>query len=142
LRPLLFAAAALLAFGSASIACAEIVHFTAKLDGAQETPPNPSKGTGKATVDLDTGAKTVTWTVTYSGLSGPAVAAHIHGPAAAGKAAGVVIPLTGPLASPISGGAAVNDGQIGDLRAGLWYINIHTAKVPGGEIRGQVEQAH
>ena len=36
----------------------------------------------------------------------------------------------------------MTDGQIGDLRAGLWYINIHTAKVPGGEIRGQVEQAH
>ncbi len=93
-------------------------------------------------MDLDPVGKTITWTVTYSGLSGPAKAAHFHGPAPAGKAAGVVVPITGDLSSPITGRAALNDGQIGDLRAGQWYVNIHTEKVPGGEIRGQVERAH
>ncbi len=141
MRPLIFAAVALVAAGSTSLAFAETMHFTASLNGAQETPPNASKGTGAAKVDLDTEAKTVAWTITYSGLSGPARAAHFHGPATAGKAAGVVVPITGALTSPISGQAAVNDGEIGDLRAGLWYINIHTDKVPGGEIRGQVEKA-
>jgi hypothetical protein len=141
MRPLIFAAVALLAAGTTSLAFAETIRFTASLNGAQETPPNASKGTGTAKVDLDTEAKTLTWTVAYSGLSGPARAAHFHGPATAGKAAGVVVPITGALTSPISGQSAVNDGEIGDLRAGLWYINIHTDKVPGGEIRGQVEKA-
>ncbi len=142
MRPLLFAAFVLFAIGAAGLAGAETIHFTAKLDGAQETPPNASKGTGKAEVNLDSTARTVSWTITYSGLSGPAKAAHFHGPAVEGKAAGVVVPVTGNLASPIHGEAPVNDGEIGDLRAGLWYLNIHTDKVPGGEIRGQVEQTH
>jgi hypothetical protein len=44
--------------------------------------------------------------------------------------------------SPLVGTASLNDGQIGDLRAGLWYINVHTAKYPAGEIRGQVVKLH
>ena len=67
--------------------------------------------------------------------------AHFHGPAAPGVAAGVAVPLAAPLASPINGMATLTDGQIGDLRAGLWYINIHTAQNPGGEIRGQLLKA-
>ncbi|HEY2177814.1 MAG TPA: CHRD domain-containing protein [Caulobacteraceae bacterium] len=129
------AAAALLAALPASAA---VVHFTAKLNGAAETPPNDSKGTGAARVSLDTATKKLTWTVTYSGLSGPPTMAHFHGPAPVGKAAPVVVPLTPPLASPIKGSAMLSDSQIGDLKAGLWYINIHTAKIPDGEIRGQV----
>jgi hypothetical protein len=53
----------------------------------------------------------------------------------------VVVPLTPPLASPIKGSATLTDGQIGNLKGGLWYINIHTAKIPDGEIRGQVTAA-
>ena len=117
---------------------AEIVHFQAKLDGASETPPKMTDGHGAAEVTLDTNAKTVSWTIDYSGLSGPATMAHFHGPAAVGVAAGVAVPITPPMGSPITGTASVNDGQVGDLRAGLWYINVHTAKYPGGEIRGQV----
>jgi hypothetical protein len=120
---------------------AEVVHFTAKLDGASETPPNPSAAKGSAEVTLDTDARTISWTMTYSGLSGPATMGHFHGPAAMGVAAGVQIPLTGDLASPIKGSIDINDGQIGDLRGGLWYVNIHTAKYPKGEIRGQLTQA-
>jgi len=120
---------------------AEIVHFTSTLNGASETPPNTSAGKGSADVTLDTDGKMLSWTVTYSGLSGAATMGHFHGPAATGVAAGVQIPMTGDLASPIKGSAAINDGQIGDLRGGLWYINIHTAKNPKGEIRGQLTEA-
>lgn len=134
----LLAALALGAFISAGAACAETVHFTAKLDGASETPPRSTEGKGTADVSLDTVSKVLSWTVAYSGLSGPATAAHFHGPAAQGKAAGVTVPLTGDLKSPIKGQAAITDGQIGDLLGGLWYVNIHTAKYPPGEIRGQV----
>jgi hypothetical protein len=68
--------------------------------------------------------------------------AHFHGPAPAGKNAGVVIPIPmDKLASPIEGQATLTAAQESDLLAGNWYFNVHTAKNPGGEIRGQVEQA-
>lgn len=121
-----------------AVARAEVVHYHAKLDGASETPPKATPGHGAAEVTLDTTARTLSWTIDYAGLTGPATMAHFHGPAALGVAAGVAVPITGTFDSPLTGTAALNDGQIGDLRAGLWYINIHTAKYPAGEIRGQV----
>jgi hypothetical protein len=141
MRATIAACLAVTALISAAPALAEVVHFTAKLDGASETPPNDSKGTGDADVTLNTDSREITWTVTYSGLSGPAVAAHFHGPAGPGKAAPVAVPMTPPLASPIKGSATISDVQVGNLRAGMWYVNIHTAKVPGGEIRGQLTTA-
>jgi len=56
-------------------------------------------------------------------------------------AAGVEVPITGDLTSPITGSASVTDAQAADLRAGKWYVNVHTAANPGGEIRGQVVPA-
>ena len=127
---------------SISPASAEILRYTAKLDGASETPPNASKGVGAADVTVDTVQRVISWKVTYSGLSGPATMTHFHGPGASGKAAGVQVAFTGAMASPLIGTAPVSDGQIGDIRAELWYINIHTAANPKGEIRGQVVKAH
>jgi hypothetical protein len=135
---------ATLAFGAilfAGAANAETLHYTASLVGASETPPTDSAGTGSAAIDLDTTAKTLSWTLTYSGLTGPANMAHFHGPAPVGQSAGVQIPLTGDLTSPVKGSASITDAQTADLKAGLWYINIHTAAHPGGEIRGQVVPA-
>src|SRR5260370_34835495 len=63
-------------------------------------PGIASSGKGMATASLDTTTKTLTWTVDYSGLSGPATAAHIHGPADPGANAGIVVPFTGNFASP------------------------------------------
>ena len=116
------------------------VALNATLNGAQEVPPVPTAATGAMTGSLDRGTKTLTWTVSYSGLSGPVAAAHFHGPAAAGVNAGVVQPIT-VSASPMQGSAQLTDAQIADLLAGRWYVNIHTAARPGGEIRGQVNQA-
>ncbi|HWF01734.1 MAG TPA: CHRD domain-containing protein [Caulobacteraceae bacterium] len=134
----------LMAFGVAVLstaAQAEMLKFTAKLDGASETPPNDSRGAGHADLSLDTDAHMLKWVVDYSGLTGPATMAHLHGPAPVGKAAGVLVPLTPPLGSPISGQASVTDAQIGDIRAGSTYVNVHTAAHPAGEIRGQVVPA-
>jgi hypothetical protein len=133
---------AIAAIISAGPVAAEVVHYTASLNGASETPPNTTTGTGAAKVDLDTSAKTVSWTLSYSGLTGPATAAHFHGPAPVGKPAGVTVPLKGDLTSPITGSASVSDAQIADLRAGQWYVNVHTAAHPAGEIRGQVLPRH
>ena len=133
-------AAALLATGLfAGGAMAETVTFHATMNGASEVPANTSKGTGTATVMLDTATHKITYDITYSGLSGPATMAHIHGPAEAGKNAAVVVPFKSP-ASPIKGEATLTAAQQADLMAGKYYANVHTAKNKGGEIRGQLMQ--
>ena len=114
--------------------------FTATLNAAQVVPPTGSSGTGTATVTLYPG-NWITWSVTYRGLSGPAVAAHFHGPAKPGANAPPVIRLGPDLADPITGSSQVTDDQIADLKGGNWYVNIHTAAFPDGEIRGQVTPA-
>ena len=112
--------------------------FNATLSGAQEVPPTSSKGSGLASATLDPDG-TFHWDVAYGGLTGPATAAHFHGPAALGTNAGVVVNIGGQgLASPLRGATHLTEAQIGDLVAGRWYVNIHTATNPSGEIRGQV----
>ena len=110
----------------------------ATLDGKSEVPPNASAGTGTADIDYDPASKKLSWKVTYSGLSGPATAAHFHGPAEAGKNAGVAVAIPNAAASPVKGEATLTEAQAADLLGGKYYINIHTAANPGGEIRGQV----
>ena len=119
---------------------AETVPFSAALAGASEVPPKTTAGAGAATASLDTTTKTLTYDVEYSGLSGPATAAHFHGPAEPGANTGVVVPFPTP-ASPIKGTATLTDAQMADLMAGKWYANVHTAANPAGEIRGQLTRA-
>jgi len=110
----------------------------ATLDGKSEVPPNASAGTGTADIDYDAATKKLSWKLTYSGLSGPASAAHFHGPAEPGKNAGVAVAIPGATSSPSEGSAVLTDAQAADLMAGKYYINVHTAANPGGELRGQV----
>lgn len=119
-------------------AWADSVPLKATLDAKSEVPPNASAGKGTMTGNLDTATKTLTYTVEYSGLTGPATAGHIHGPADPGANAPPVVPFAGNLASPIKGSAALTDAQIADLNAGKYYVNIHTEQNKGGEIRGQI----
>ncbi|MBI4273821.1 MAG: CHRD domain-containing protein [Rhizobiales bacterium] len=130
------AIAALLAAGSVSLA--ETMKFKADLSGKSEVPPNEAKGTGNAEMTYDSVSKQLSWTVNFSGLSGPATAAHFHGPAEAGKNAGVAVPIGTALASPAKGTATLTDAHAADLLAGRWYINVHTDANKPGEIRGQV----
>jgi len=131
----------IVAFLLSGAARADQINFKADLSGASEVPPVTSAGKGTATASLDTATKTLNWTVTYSGLSGPATAGHIHGPAAPGANAGVLVPFTGGLVSPIKRSANLTDAQISDLEAGRTYVNLHTADNKGGEIRGQLVRA-
>jgi hypothetical protein len=110
----------------------------ATLDGKSEVPPNTSAGKGMADIDYNAATKKLTWKLTYSGLSGPATAAHFHGPAEAGKNAGVAVAIPNATSSPAEGSATLTDAQAADLMAGKYYVNVHTAANPGGEIRGQV----
>jgi hypothetical protein len=135
----LFAFAIALSLAVAGSAQADVVVYAIDLKGAAEVPPTDSKGTGSGEARYDTQTKKLSWSVTYSGLSGPATAAHFHGPAAAGANAGPVITLDpDKLTSPLKGEAMLTDAQAADLAKGLWYLNIHTAKHGPGEIRGQL----
>jgi CHRD domain len=97
------------------------------------------KGTGEFT--LDPATKVLSYTVKYEGLTGPATMAHIHGPADPGANAGVVVPFAN-AASPITGTATLTDAQVAELKAGKYYVNVHTAANKGGEIRGQILAKH
>jgi len=131
------AAAALAFAGCSSMKAATTGAMTVPLSASNEVPPNASSGSGTGKVELD--GTVLKWTITYSGMTGPVTAGHFHGPAPAGANAGVVVPFAGPLASPIVGSATLTSAQVDQLKAGLWYINLHTAANPGGEIRGQVK---
>ncbi|RZI83323.1 MAG: CHRD domain-containing protein [Rubrivivax sp.] len=112
--------------------------LTSKLTGEAEVPPVTTMGTGTATVGFDPATKVARWKVIYSGMSGPVTAAHLHGPAIPGQSASVVVPFKGPLNSPIEGEATLTEAQAADLLAGKWYVNLHTAAKPSGEVRGQL----
>lgn len=116
---------------------AETIALTADLKGSNSVPPNASKGTGQVQARYDTASKVLTYTVTYTGLSGPVVAGHFHGPAEAGKNAGIVVHFPA-VASPVRATVTLTDAQAADLLAGRWYANIHTQQIPSGEIRGQL----
>jgi CHRD domain len=124
------------AIGFAGPAFAE--KMTIMLDGASEVPPNTSTGKGTAEIDYDAATKKLSWKVSYSGLTGPATAAHFHGPAEPGKNAGVKVAIPNIGTSPAEGSATLTDEQAAEFTAGKYYVNIHTMANPGGELRGQV----
>jgi len=127
------AVAVTLAWGQAQAADA----YKGTLSGGTEVPPVTSKGAGAAAVNFDPATKKVSYNVTYTGLSGPATAAHIHCGAAAGANAGVAVKFDNP-ASPITGSATLTDAQAADLTAGKCYVNVHTDANKGGELRAQL----
>ena len=129
---------ATLALGIAFAGPAFAEKMKATLDAKSETPPNASTATGMADINYDAASKKLTWKLTYSGLTGPATAAHFHGPAEPGKNAGVAVAIPNATTSPNEGSATLTDAQAADLLAGKYYVNVHTAANPGGEIRGQV----
>jgi hypothetical protein len=130
-------ASAFLLLAAAAPALAETITYATTLKGADEVPPNDTKGTGTVAAKYDTATMKLSYTVAYSDLTGAATAAHFHGPAKPGANAGPIITLEN-LASPIKGEATLTADQAKDLAAGLWYLNIHTAAHPPGEIRGQL----
>lgn len=128
--------------GTLSLAQAAPVSFDVPLTGAQQVPPVQTTGSGSAAVTFDPATRVVTWNITFNGLSSQATMAHFHGPAAAGKNAGVKVWLSKhgsmEMTSPVSGQATLSPDEAKMLEAGDMYINVHSKDHPGGEIRGQV----
>lgn len=114
-----------------------------KLCGAFEVPANNSKAAGTMDIIYNKTHKMLTYTVKWKSLTGNPVAAHIHGEASKEANASVKHHITIPAAtSGITTGSVVIDEvaiKEAGLLSGLYYVNIHTAMYPGGEIRGQIE---
>ena len=95
--------ATVLTVGCLTAASAATMQYKATMNGKAEVPPTTSTGSGDVLATLDTGTKKLSYTMTYGGLTGPATAAHFHGPGAAGANAGVAVPIGTNPASPTSG---------------------------------------
>jgi hypothetical protein len=136
----LFAAGAVvaLALAALSFAAGRSTVWTAALSSGQEIPKQAVKNTAAHGLFKGTlSGSTLKWKLTYSKLTGPASAAHIH-LGGMGKAGNVVVPLCGPCTSGASGSATISAALMKDFKKHLLYVNVHTAKNPAGEIRGQV----
>jgi hypothetical protein len=141
-------AVALVALVFAGIALAaaqkDSYRVSATLKARTEVPrPNgvPAGATGSFTgtaVELANDKARVTWRLTFSRLSGKAIAAHIH-LGKPGKAGPVALALCGPCRSGQTGSGMLTHAQFAKLEAGGAYVNVHTAKNAGGEIRGQIK---
>jgi hypothetical protein len=86
------------------------------------------------------GTTSLQWKLTFSGLTGKALAAHIH-TGVRGKAGPVVVPLCGPCVSGRNGKAKLSASVVKAFESGRAYVNVHTARNQAGEIRGQVPAA-
>ena len=125
-QSLVLAGCVVMVAGAASAATEK---FHATLTSGAEVPAGKSAGSGQATATLDTATHELTYDVNFKGLSSDVTAAHIHGPAEAGKNAGVVMPLGNSPKNPIHGTAKLTAEQEKQLEAGMYYVNVHTKNV-------------
>jgi len=114
------------------------LHIPVTLNGASEVPPVTTTASGSASLTLV--GNQLLYTVNYSGLTGPAIASHIHGPAPSGSNAPVIVPFVTPTGTSgsISGTTNLTPTQVAYLLSGQTYVNVHSTTNQGGEIRGQI----
>ncbi len=110
--------------------------FVANLDGLQETPPHATPARGTATLLLDKNQTTAQVTLRFRDLTAAQTMSHIHGPALPGQSAPPVVDL--PLGNFTNLQINLTPSQVADLKAGKWYVNVHSTAFPSGEIRGQL----
>lgn len=120
---------------------AETYSFKATLNTGQERPkpkaPAGARGTFTAKSVEANGTTTFTWKLSFRGLSGKAVAAHVHR-GKKGVPGGVLISLCGPCKNGQTGKVKITGAAEEAMEKGKAYVNVHTAKNAGGEIRGQI----
>lgn len=138
----------LAAFATCAVAVnAQSYFFTASLSGASENPANASPAVGFGTITLnlnnpaDPNDNTLSYSVSYAGLTGLSTASHIHGPATTSANAPVILGFTGTFSNTAgtlaASNVAANSTVTSALLNGLAYVNVHSVAFPGGEIRGQ-----
>ncbi|HVU78978.1 MAG TPA: CHRD domain-containing protein [Gaiellaceae bacterium] len=128
----------------AAVAFADTYTINTKLTPGADVPkpkgaPN-ARGTFTGRYVEHQDKATLTWKLTYSGLTGAALQAHIHS-GKPGVAGNVIVPLCGPCHSGMTGHARIGEAVIKALESGGAYVNVHTKKNPAGEIRGQIRVA-
>lgn len=117
---------------------AHLAAFSTQLTGMNQVPAVSTSATGIAYAVLDKNTLLLRWKLTFSGLSGPTIGAHFHGPALIGSNANSVIALKTPVKTPLDGQATLTPAQAANLLAGKWYLSVETSAHPQGEIRGQM----
>jgi hypothetical protein len=130
---LLLGVAVLALAGVAYGASSPVMVGTTLNAGQDHATKSHGKGTFTGTI---TGGK-LKFTLKFSHLTGAATAAHIH-MGAKGVSGPVLVPLCGPCKSTVTGTVAVNAAALKAIKKGKTYVNVHTGKYPGGEIRGQL----
>ena len=110
--------------------------FTADLSGSSEVPPNGSIATGQANLYLSSDETNLHVKLTATGFTNLITASHIH--KAEPTVNGPVVFGIGAFTTTIEADWALSAANVADLKAGLFYVNVHSDVFPGGEIRGQV----
>ena len=117
------------------------IHFYADLSPDEESFTTDSKATGRCDFMLDRDTLKLSWKVKFKDLGSAPTGAHIHGPQRPGNNSNPVFDLApSGLKSPLIGSIVLNDGQLQNLLAGRYYVNIMTANYKEGELRGQIER--
>lgn len=112
------------------------VKFNVSLNGSLEVPANNSTATGSFEGTFNKTTKVIAYTINYNGIT--PTAWHIH-KGAVGVNGGIIFSLGTTYNTAFSSKTpALTPEQEADLMAGNYYINIHSATKPGGEIRGQL----
>lgn len=132
---------AVLAFTSLAIGRTNASYTLSAVMNAGQEVPHPkgamAGASGRFTGTLSNGI--LKWRLTFAHLTGPATAAHIH-VGVKGKSGAVLVPLCGPCKSGASGTVKLANPAALSItsKPGSTYVNVHTAKNPAGEIRGQL----
>jgi hypothetical protein len=137
---LLLAAGAVcvLALAAFSLASVRTTVWTAALSSGQEVPKQAVRDTAAHGLFKGTlSGHTLKWRLTFAKLTGPAMQAHIH-KGARGVSGPVVVALCAPCKNGQTGTATISAALLNDFSKHLLYVNVHTAKNPNGEIRGQL----
>jgi hypothetical protein len=123
--------------GDTPAAQAAVVTIDVTMTGAENTPPlNEGSAFGRFTFDDQT--RVMTYAVTVNGMSsGLITASHIHR-GAPGVNGPIVYTLSATGFTQVAGSITLTPEDVADLKAGLWYVNVHSVANPGGFARAQI----
>ncbi len=123
-------------FSKAGLATSTTELYIARLTGAQVVPPNSSPAVGVVILRQRLNRFAVSVSLSFQNLTGVVTDAHIHGPAAAGANAPVIVTL--PNGQFVDFDTPFAAQSFLDLSAGRLYVDVHTNAFSDGEIRGQL----